>query len=68
MLVSLSGTPRWPFHTFLLKISNTRSPLNRTFERNALAFYNLAQMSNFNLFAIPETFWSKKLFLNALEF
>ena len=37
MLVSLikSGTPRWPLHTLLLKISNTRSPL--TIEGNALA-------------------------------
>ena len=60
MLVPLSGTPRWPLHTFLLKISTTRSPL--TVERNALALYNLAQMSNFNLFEIPETFWSGKLF------
>ena len=32
MLVILSGTPRWPLHTFLLKMSNTRSP--RTPERN----------------------------------
>ena len=33
MLVTLSGAPRWPLHTFLLKMSNTRSP--RTLERNA---------------------------------
>ena len=37
MLVILSRAPRWPLHTFLPKMSNTRSP--RTLERNTFKIW-----------------------------
>ena len=50
ILFPQSGAPRWPLHRFLLKMSNTRSPI--TLERNSLALQNLTQICSFKLSSI----------------
>ena len=52
-------------HIFLLKMTNTCSPI--THEWNALALKNLAKMCSFKLSTIPYTFWNRNLLLNASE-
>ena len=60
ILVSLSRTPRWPLDTFLLKMSNTRSPI--TLQQKALALQNLAQVCSLKLYNSINILESKSAF------